>query len=121
MTEYSSDLAQFRRQVRDQLVSLDVPSVAEDLDPRFVDLRAWQRTLYETGLIGLTWPKEWGGSGMTYAHQQVLNTELVRARAPQPIGLIGLDVVGRSIGNFGSAQQRAELLPALLSGERPVR
>jgi alkylation response protein AidB-like acyl-CoA dehydrogenase len=110
------ELAAFRTAVRAWLASVGIPVIADDLASRFVDLREWQRTLYDAGFIGLTWPKSWGGRDLTYRHQQILNTELVRARAPQPIGLIGLDVVGPSIGTFGTPQHRHDLLPPLLSG-----
>lgn len=78
--------------------------------------RAWQRRLYEAGYVGISWPSEWGGGGLTLRHQQVVNEELGRVRAPQPVGLIGLEVLGPSIGRFGTAEQRARFLPALLSG-----
>lgn len=113
----SADVEAFRQQVRAWLASVDIPTIADDLDERFRELRAWQRHLYDAGLVGLTWPTEWGGRGLSYRHQQALGEELARARAPQPIGLIGLDVVGPSIGRFGSSEQREQLLPPLLSGE----
>jgi alkylation response protein AidB-like acyl-CoA dehydrogenase len=112
----TSDLDVFGSSVRAWLTSVVIPSLSDELEPRFLELRAWQRTLYEAGLIGLTWPKAWGGQELSYYHQQILNTQLVMARAPQPIGLIGLDVVGPSIGTYGTPQQRQDLLPSLLSG-----
>ena len=108
----------FRTQVRDWVLSASIPAVADDLDLRFTQLRAWQRALYDAGLIGINWPPEWGGRGLSHRHQQVFSEELARVRAPQPIGLIGLDVVGPSIGRFGTPAQRAALLPPLLSGEQ---
>jgi alkylation response protein AidB-like acyl-CoA dehydrogenase len=110
------DLEAFRTSVRAWLASVQIPTPSDELDQRFLDLRGWQGVLYDAGLIGLTWPKEWGGRDLSYYFQQVLNTELVLARAPQPIGLIGLDVIGRSIGAYGTPQQRRDLLPPLLSG-----
>jgi alkylation response protein AidB-like acyl-CoA dehydrogenase len=103
--------------VRAWLLSAEIPSAAGDLDARFAALRVWQSVLHAAGLTGLTWPAAWGGHDLTYRHQYILNTELVLARAPQPIGLIGLDVVGPSIGIYGTPRQRQQLLPPLLSGE----
>jgi alkylation response protein AidB-like acyl-CoA dehydrogenase len=73
--------------------------------------------LYDAGYVGIGWPREWGGQGLTLRHQHVVNEELARIRAPHPIGLIGLEVVGPSIGRFGTPAQRTQLLPSLLSGE----
>jgi alkylation response protein AidB-like acyl-CoA dehydrogenase len=112
------DLDYFRHEVQTWLDSVEIPRIADNLDQRFTELRAWQHKLYDAGYVGLTWPAQWGGQGLSHRHQQVLGEELAAARAPQPIGLIGIDVVGPSIGTFGTPQQRAALLPSLLSGEQ---
>lgn len=112
----TTDIDAFRASVRAWLRTASIPQATGELESRFHVLRDWQHTLHTAGLTGLTWPKAWGGQGLTYRHQYVLNTELVLARAPQPIGLIGLDVVGPSIGAYGTPRQRQDLLPPLLSG-----
>jgi alkylation response protein AidB-like acyl-CoA dehydrogenase len=113
----TSELEQYRGSVRQWLQSADVPDVPLDLASKFAVLRAWQRTLYDAGWLGISWSRESGGQGLTALHHMTFSEELARARAPQPIGLIGLDVVGGSIDTFGSSWQRKELLPRLLSGE----
>ncbi|GAA1862750.1 acyl-CoA dehydrogenase family protein [Pseudonocardia ailaonensis] len=110
-------LEDFRVRARSWLAEADPPKVPLDLDSRFAVLRRWQRTLAEAGWLGLAWSPDAGGGGLTHAHQLVFVEELVRARAPQPIGLIGLEVVGPSIDRYGTESQRRELLPRLLSGE----
>ncbi|NLT05706.1 MAG: acyl-CoA dehydrogenase [Solirubrobacterales bacterium] len=112
-----ADLDEFRAAARAWLAGADVPDPPEDYDERFAALRDWQRTLYEAGWIGFGWPEEFGGRGLTAAHQIVFSEELARARAPQPVGLIGLDVVGPTILGHGTDEQRRRLLPPLLSGE----
>jgi alkylation response protein AidB-like acyl-CoA dehydrogenase len=91
--------------------------VSSDHDVRFAALRHWQKTLFDAGWAGIAWSKEAGGQGLTHMHQLAFVEELVRARAPQPAGLIGLEVVGPSIDRYGSDWQRSELLPRLLSGD----
>ncbi|WP_198946524.1 acyl-CoA dehydrogenase family protein, partial [Pseudofrankia asymbiotica] len=86
-------LADYRASVRDWLAATDIPSVPLDLDHRFEVLKAWQGTLYDAGWVGISWSRESGGQGLTPLHQLVFSEELARARAPMPIGLIGLDVV----------------------------
>ncbi|ONH21952.1 acyl-CoA dehydrogenase family protein [Pseudofrankia asymbiotica] len=110
-------LADYRASVRDWLAATDIPSVPLDLDHRFEVLKAWQGTLYDAGWVGISWSRESGGQGLTPLHQLVFSEELARARAPMPIGLIGLDVVGPSIDTYASSEQRARLLPPLLSGD----
>jgi alkylation response protein AidB-like acyl-CoA dehydrogenase len=110
-------LEEFRASIREWLARAAIPRVPLDLDERFAVLRTWQKALYDAGWIGISWSKEAGGRGLSPLHQMVFAEELARAGAPQPIGLIGLDVVGPSIDHYGSPDQKARLLPRLLSGE----
>jgi len=110
-------LDQFRARARNWLAEVACPDLPADYDERFRVLRAWQRTLYDAGWVGISWPVEFGGRGLTASHQIVFAEELARARAPHPVGLIGLDVVGPTILGHGTDEQRRRLLPPLLSGE----
>ncbi|KAA1026220.1 acyl-CoA dehydrogenase [Pseudonocardia sp. EV170527-09] len=110
-------LEDFRARARAWLAATGAPEVPSDPDARFAVLRRWQKTLSDAGWLGLAWSREAGGGGLTHAHQLVFVEELVRARAPQPVGLIGLEVVGPSIDRYGTDRQRRELLPRMLSGE----
>ncbi len=107
----------FRAEARAWLAAAEIPAVPLDLDERFAALRAWQKTLFDAGWMGIAWSRESGGRGLSALHQLVFSEELARARAPWPIGLIGVDVVGSSIDEYGAPWQREELLPRLLSGE----
>ena len=79
--------------------------------------RWWQRTLYDEGWAGLTWPTEYGGQGGTLVQQVIFNEECARARAPEPIGVIGLYMAGPTIMAWGTEEQMRRYLPPLLSGE----
>jgi alkylation response protein AidB-like acyl-CoA dehydrogenase len=107
----------FRARARAWLADTELPEVPLDLDARFAVLRGWQKTLFEAGWMGIAWSPEAGGQGLTHLHHLVFVEELVRAGAPQPVGLIGLEVVGPSIDRYGTDRQRWELLPRLLSGD----
>jgi alkylation response protein AidB-like acyl-CoA dehydrogenase len=87
------------------------------LDERFAYLRKWQGRLADAGLIGLSWPREFGGGGATVFEQIVVYEALAEAGAPEIVGIIGLDVVGPSLVHFGTDEQKAQYLPGLLSGE----
>ena len=112
----TADLGRYRERCRSWLAATPIPEVPLDLTERFRVLRGWQRTLHDGGWTGIAWSRAAGGQGLSHRHQLVFSEELARARAPQPIGLIGLDVVGPSIDRFGTHRQRTELLPRLLSG-----
>jgi alkylation response protein AidB-like acyl-CoA dehydrogenase len=91
--------------------------IPADFDERVGFLREWQRTLYEAGLVNLTWPAEYGGRGATLMEQIVANQELARAGAPPLIGEVGLEVVGPTIVAQGTPDQKARYLKRILSGE----
>jgi alkylation response protein AidB-like acyl-CoA dehydrogenase len=79
--------------------------------------RAWQRTLYDAGYVGLTWPKEYGGRGRTFMDQLIFNDEMILAHAPEPINVIGLGMGGPVVIAHGTEEQKKRYLPPLLSGE----
>lgn len=117
MTETSRELDDYRDGFRSWLLRAPLPAPVESEDEQFAALRQWQGVLYKAGYLGVNWPRAWGGQGLSVLHQLVVDEELNRARAPHPAGLVGLEVVGPSIGRFGTPEQRAQLLPKLLSGE----
>ena len=45
-------------------------------------LRQWQRQMYEAGFVGLTWPKDSGGRGLTFMEEMILQQEMALAKAP---------------------------------------
>src|SRR6476469_8703199 len=92
-------------------------AVPEDFDERVAYLRGWQRTLHEAGLVGLSWPAEHGGRGATLTEQIIANQVLAENRAPTIIGSVGLDVVGPSIVDHGTEEQKARFLDRILSAD----
>jgi alkylation response protein AidB-like acyl-CoA dehydrogenase len=77
--------------------------------------RTFLRKLGERGWLGLTWPKEYGGLGMTFLHRYILAEEMDRARAPLPG--FGAAVVGPCLMLYGSEWQKAEYLREIARGE----
>lgn len=113
----SVSIEEFRTQARDWLATQRLPDPAAEGDRRFDELREWQQRLYDAGWLGLTWPVESGGRGLSVLHQAVFNRELAAARAPRPAGVVGIEVVGPTILRFGTAEQRNVRLPRLLRGD----
>jgi alkylation response protein AidB-like acyl-CoA dehydrogenase len=87
-------------------------------DPkRIAQAKAWQRKLYEAGYLALGWPKEYGGQGLDLMRQTIVNEEMVRARAPGLIGMLGILMVGPTLIQHGSEEQRRRYLPKILTAE----
>lgn len=80
-------------------------------------LRAWQRTMFEAGWVGVHWPVEHGGRGASAREVAEYQYELARAGVPPFLGRVGLTLVGPTLIAHGTAVQRARWLPRILSGD----
>ncbi|HEY1828252.1 MAG TPA: acyl-CoA dehydrogenase family protein [Acidimicrobiales bacterium] len=94
----------------------------EGLPPRFDDLaetvafgRRWQGDLAEARWVGVTWPVELGGRGLGALENYVVIEELARARAPELVGRIGVNLVGPTLLAHGTPEQKERFLPRILS------
>jgi alkylation response protein AidB-like acyl-CoA dehydrogenase len=87
------------------------------MEERAAASRAWEATLGEGGWLGLTWPPEHGGRGLSIHAAALIAKELVAAGAPELFNQVGLDLVGPAIVRYGTDEQKQRFLPALLRGE----
>jgi alkylation response protein AidB-like acyl-CoA dehydrogenase len=77
----------------------------------------WTKTLFEGGWICATWPTEYGGKGLSTMEAVVLNEEFARAGAPMRADFFGDTLVGPTILQWGTEEQKKFFLPKILSGE----
>ena len=80
------------------------------------ELRPWHRKLYERGWIAPHWPREHGGMGATLTQQIILFEEMARVGVPTPFPH-GLNFIGPLIIDAGTARQKAQHLPGILTGD----
>ena len=80
-------------------------------------LRDWQRTLYDAGFVGLTWPKEYGGRGLTFMEELILHEEMALAKAPQILNILGVGMAGPTIIAYGTEEQKKRYPAKILSCE----
>src|SRR4051794_41154906 len=92
----------------------DVPA---DFDERIAFLRDWQRALHDARLVALAWPREYGGRGATLMEQIIVDQEMARAGAPELVGAVGLSVIGPSLVEHGTPEQKEAYIDRLLSAE----
>ena len=78
---------------------------------------AWPAKLYEGGWICATWPKEYGGKGLSTMEGVVLAEEFARAKAPLRADFFGDTLVGPTILQWGTEEQKKEFLPKILQGK----
>jgi alkylation response protein AidB-like acyl-CoA dehydrogenase len=79
--------------------------------------RELQRMLFEGGLAGVCFPREYGGQGLTPAHQQVLNEELEGRVYPMRFQVPTFSPCATVILEYGTEEQKLRHIPAILRGD----
>ncbi len=79
--------------------------------------KEWTPKLAEGGWICASWPKEYGGRGLSIMESVVLNEEFARLNAPMRADFFGDTLVGPTILEWGSEEQKQFFLPKILHGE----
>ncbi len=81
--------------------------------------KEFSRLMGRDGWIGIGWPKEFGGQGRSPSEQIAFIEEMSRVEAPLGAHSTGESIVAQALMLHGSAEQKAEWLPAIRRGERP--
>ena len=113
--------AEYRTKVRSWLQAHrdEAPTVVGDrIEPEIVAARrAWQRRLAEAGLVGITWPAEYGGQGLGPLEQVITNQEIAAAGVPGIFDFIGVGMLGPTIIAHGSEEQKQRHLGPMLHAD----
>ena len=128
-TEEMEDLESFRARAREFIRSNLKPFPVEQLRwERFggseeeelagiAREREVQRMLFDAGLAGICFPRAYGGQGLTRAHQEALNEELVGYEFPLRSQVPTYTPCAAIILEFGTEEQKLQHIPAILKGE----
>jgi alkylation response protein AidB-like acyl-CoA dehydrogenase len=86
---------------------------------RFVlpECRIWLDKAAERGLTAPTWPKAYGGGGLSRAQARVWTEELARLALPVPLTGFGLSMIGPTLLQYGSEAQKQLHIPRIVRGE----
>ena len=115
--DYTPEQKKLRAELRAYFTELMTPerrAGIKDLEGGPV-FRETVRQIGRDGWLGVGWPAEYGGQGLTAIEQLIFFDELRRAGAPLPF--VTLNTVGPALMALGSEEQKAEFLPRILSGE----
>jgi alkylation response protein AidB-like acyl-CoA dehydrogenase len=121
---FSDEDEAFRREARDWLVErLDGDFAVVrgrggpgDEHELFEERAEWERALGAAGWIGIGWPKEYGGRGLSLTQQVIFYEEYARAHGPGRVGIVGEGLLGPTIIHFGDDAQKRRFLPGILGG-----
>ncbi len=84
--------------------------------PASADALKWRDAMGAKGWGTPTWPKDYGGGGLTPAEARVLNQEMARIGARSPIGGMGVMMFGPTLLEYGSEAQKRRHLPGIIKG-----
>ena len=113
--KHSKELEDLRSRFQIWVSNNQPPIVSESAG--LVAGRPWQEKLALGGFLGLGWPKEYGGGGMSLVADAIIQEELVRVAAPQIPGLFGISMVGPVLIKHGTKAQSERFLKDILSGK----
>ena len=110
-------LEDFRGEARDWLEENCPPGARAGGRGNRTDGRMWRDRLVEKGWSAPTWPTEYGGGGLGNEEYMVLIQELRRIRASVPFGGMGLSLIGPTLLELGTEDQKRRHIPPIVRGE----
>jgi alkylation response protein AidB-like acyl-CoA dehydrogenase len=120
---YPPEVEQFRKELRAWLAANLTEEVVaagrrRARDPEtFETLRAWDAKLADAGWGAVSWPQSYGGRGAGVLEQLAYAEETIRARAPVPLNVIGLNNIAPAIMQYGTDAQKRDLLPRMVRAD----
>jgi len=123
------DIETFRSRAREWIAAnlpLAKPVTGEESESADYDEAAWararelQKLLYEGGFAGLCYPKEYGGQGLTPAHQYAFNEEVAGYEMPLLLNSPTFSICGPTILDMGTEEQKKKHLSAMIRGEETL-
>jgi alkylation response protein AidB-like acyl-CoA dehydrogenase len=116
--ELSSEQQAFRDELRGYLARLVTPELLDEMRGSEGGSPGFRRALRQMGadgLLGIGWPKEYGGQARGPIEQYIFSDEVQRSGFPLPFLTLG--TVGPTLMAYGGAEVKTEILPRILAGD----
>ncbi|MEU0164286.1 acyl-CoA dehydrogenase family protein [Streptomyces iakyrus] len=109
----------FRAEARDWLAARvpGVPLPSLETAEGFAAHREWEGTLFADRWSVVSWPERFGGRGCSLLEWLIFEEEYYRAGAPGRVSQNGINLLAPTLFAYGTAEQRARILPSMASGE----
>jgi alkylation response protein AidB-like acyl-CoA dehydrogenase len=120
-----TDLATFRNETRNWLAQ-NCPEGARGPGPVHsgstkqtfnADTQQWLEVMAERGWTVPGWPKEYGGGGLSKGEIEILYEEMVAIHARQPLVNMGTRMLGPTLLEYGTEQQKRRHLTVIAAGK----
>ncbi|HEY2052154.1 MAG TPA: acyl-CoA dehydrogenase family protein [Caulobacteraceae bacterium] len=120
------DLDTFRTEAREWLNANFPPALKgrgglmaqEGVGPQGADYEAWRKAMGEKGWGVPTWPTQYGGGGLTPQQARVLQQEMGKIGAWNPIGGMGVMMFGPTLLEYGNDEQKRRHIPPIVKAEQ---
>jgi alkylation response protein AidB-like acyl-CoA dehydrogenase len=93
--------------------AIELDSLADEV----AFLVEWQKRLHQGGWVGVHWARAYGGRGASLIENYIFQEEMARARAPEIIGRIGVNLVGPTLIAHGTEEQKQRYLSRILGAQ----
>lgn len=118
----SPEQAQFRQEVRSWLDAnatrrSDDVRIMRNQEDNYDNAKAWYKSIAEAGYSCITWPKEFGGAGLSQLHQVIWSQEVANYDTPDGYFVIGIGNCGPAVMHFAPDDVKLDLLPKMASAE----
>ncbi len=124
MADFGGDPEAFRAEAREWLAANFPPSLKgkglsyiEEETPETAEIKAWTKAMGDKGWGVPTWPKQYGGGGLSPAEARVLQQEMGRLGAWNPIGGMGTMMFGPTLLEYGNEAQKQYHIPRIARQE----
>ena len=116
---YTPEQIAFRHEVRDWLQANVPPTALKSFDTAegFEQHRQWEQILAQGNWGMVTWPEELGGRGCDLIEWLIFEEEYYQSRAPLRVNQNGIFLLGPTLMEYGTAEQKARILPKMANGE----
>lgn len=81
------------------------------------DQEIWFERMRDKGWTAPTWPKEYGGGGLSKAENKILKSEMKKLSCQPPLWSFGLSMLGPALLEFGNEAQKMQHLTKITAGE----
>ncbi len=93
------------------------PMMREEASEPSAAQQAWKKAMGDKGWGVPTWPAAYGGGGLSAAEGRIVQQELGRAGAYNPIGGMGVMMFGPTLLEYGTEDQKKEHIPGIVKGD----
>ena len=112
---FTTEEQQFAAEAREWLAdNYESPPAFNDDEAEIEWGRQWQAAMAAERWVGVHWPREFGGREASPVQVAIFNMEYARARAPQPVNRVGINLAGPTLLAHGTDDQKRRWIPSIL-------